>query len=244
MDYAVSSYTPSLTSLLTPSATPAPRNIPNILVVSQSHTPGQTPLPGTLREAELVRTHFPHGTTLAHAEATITDVLSAMEAHCWVHLACHGIQDPLDPTKSAFALYDGRLELSQLMTKSLKHAELAVLSACQTATGDEKLPEEAVHLAAGMLTVGYKSVVGTMWSIMDADGPTIADAFYATLRENDEVEGRSRTAYALHEAVRQLRDKVGEETFIRWVPFVLLGCSFVSARGGLNAVVAKHMTSV
>ena len=41
------------------------------------------------------------------------------------------------------------------MTKSLEPAELAFLSACQTATGYEKLPEEAVHLVAGMLAAGF-----------------------------------------------------------------------------------------
>lgn len=37
------------------------------------------------------------------------------------------------------------------MKHSFPHAELAVLSACQIATGDKELPEEVVHLAAGML---------------------------------------------------------------------------------------------
>src|ERR1700733_6751721 len=41
----------------------------------------------------------------------------------------------------------------------------------QTAKGDSKLPEEAIHLAAGMLMVRYGSVVGTMWSIRDDDAP-------------------------------------------------------------------------
>lgn len=52
-----------------------------------------------------------------------------------------------------------------------KNAELAFLSACQTAVGDEKIPEESAHLAAGMMVVGFKGVVATMWSIGDADAP-------------------------------------------------------------------------
>ncbi|THU75322.1 hypothetical protein K435DRAFT_914508 [Dendrothele bispora CBS 962.96] len=46
-----------------------------------------------------------------------------------IHLACHGIQDMNNPLNSAFALYDGRLELNRLMRLSLKNAELVVLSA-------------------------------------------------------------------------------------------------------------------
>ena len=51
------------------------------------------------------------------------------------------------------------------MSAASPNAELAFLSACQTAAGDEKTPEESAHLAAGMLAVGFKGVVATMWSI-------------------------------------------------------------------------------
>ncbi|THU78663.1 hypothetical protein K435DRAFT_886958 [Dendrothele bispora CBS 962.96] len=94
------------------------------------------------------------------------------------------------------------------MKLSLKNAELAVLSACETATGDENLPEEAVHLAAGMLAVGYPSVIATMWSIGDSDAPLIADKVYANLLgplDNSESQKAKLTpAYALHEAVKHL----------------------------------------
>ena len=46
-------------------------------------------------------------------------------------------------------------------------ADLALLSACQTSAGDEKLSEEVIHLAAGMLAAGYRGAVATMWSIRD-----------------------------------------------------------------------------
>lgn len=107
-------------------------------------------------------------------------------------------------------------------------AELAFLSACQTATGDAGNPEESVHLAAGMLAVGFKGVVATMWSIMDEDAPVVVKAYYKKLIElrsgAGKVEkGETGAAYALHEAVAQLRAKVGEENFGRWAPFVHLG---------------------
>ncbi|THU86946.1 hypothetical protein K435DRAFT_682640, partial [Dendrothele bispora CBS 962.96] len=134
------------------------------------------------------------------------------------------IQDIINPLSSAFALYDGRLELNTLTRLSLKNAELAVLSACQTATGDGNLPEEAVHLAAGMLAAGYHSVIATMWSIRDSDAPLIVDKLYANLlgcRDNSEGQKAKLTpAYALHEAVKHLREEVGEMNFVRWVPFI------------------------
>jgi len=120
-------------------------------------------------------------------------------------------------------LHDGRLELSKLMSRSLPHAQLAFLSACQTATGDETLPEEAVHLAAGMLNAGYKSVIGTMWSIGDKDAPLVADTFYATMCRQVRNGEEFRPAYTLHEATNRLRKEVGDDNFVKWVPFVHFG---------------------
>jgi CHAT domain-containing protein len=149
-----------------------------------------------------------------------------MQEHECVHLARHGTQDPREPTASAFLLDDGRLALSQLMHTSLPRAELAVLSACQTARGDEDLPEEAVHLAAGMLAAGFRSVVATMWSINDANGPVLSDAFYAALARRRAVQkdgDPQRVAHALHEAVDRPKESVGEQNFMRWAPFVHFG---------------------
>ena len=115
----------------------------------------------------------------------------------WALFACHGIQDNADATHSAFLLFDGRLTLKEIMKQSFSHIELTVLSACQTAKGGSKLPEEAVHLAAGMLTAGHRSVVGTMWSIRNDDAPIIAEKFYTYLIA--EASGDStKAAYALH----------------------------------------------
>jgi len=147
--------------------------------------------------------------------------------HDWVHLACHGIQDMKDPLQSAFALYDGKITIETLMSKSLHNAELAVLSACQTAMGDDKLPEESVHLAAAMLAIGYSGVVATMWSIGDQDAPIVAEKLYANLLEEhtdlEYQDKRLSAAYALHKAVKYFRNEVGDMNFIKWVPFIHLG---------------------
>ena len=104
---------------------------------------------------------------------------------------------------------------------------LAFLSACQTAVGDRKTWEESARLAAGMLAVGFKGVVGTMWSIGDADAPIVVDAYYKellALRSSGTLrKGETGAAYALHEATRVLREKVGVDNFVRWVPFVHFG---------------------
>ncbi|THU81883.1 hypothetical protein K435DRAFT_767007 [Dendrothele bispora CBS 962.96] len=222
-NFAVSSYTTTLTAMLSSGSKP------HVLVVSQPATPGQPSLPGTMEEAKFIQLYASPARTchLTHESATVEAVSGEMSKHDIIHLACHGIQDMKSPLNSAFALYDGRLELNRLMRLSLNNKELAFLSACQTATGDEKLPEEAVHLAAGMLAVGYPSVIATMWSIKDNDAPLIADKVYANLLgSHDDPESQKAKltpAYALHEAVKHLREEVGEMNFVRWVTFVHFG---------------------
>ncbi|KAI0083816.1 CHAT domain-containing protein [Irpex rosettiformis] len=226
MDVAVSSYTPTLEALLKPrtKVIAGDAEYPKALVVSQPATPNCDPIPNTRTEAEIITSLISRSTHLDDTGGTVQAVLEGMAVHDWVHLACHGVQNRMDPTNSAFALYDGRLTLSMLMSQHLPNADLAVLSACQTATGDETLSEEAVHLAAGMLNVGYKSVVGTMWSISDYIAPEVMRVFYTVMAEQVKAGGELQPAYALHEAMKALRSKPGRTNeFLRWVPFVHFG---------------------
>jgi CHAT domain-containing protein len=115
--------------------------------------------------------------------------------------------------------------LSRIISHPFPHADFAFLSACQTATGDEKLPEEAIHLAAGLLAAGYRSVIATMWSIKDDDAPLIAREVYPRLICGP-LPDSSQAAHALHHAVKRLRDELeqsGEPSFLSWVPFIHVG---------------------
>jgi CHAT domain-containing protein len=230
-DYVVSSYTPTLTALLN-ARRPHPKSsqTTRLLTISQPATPGQKHLPGTVNEVDAIetlqsQTSRLHVTRLDDQEATVAAVLQYMKECSWIHLACHGVQDAANPADSAFLLIDNPLTLKEIMKQSFAHTELAVLSACQTAKGDSGLPEEAIHLAAGMLMAGYGSVVATMWSIQDDDAPIIAEKFYKYLIEEAGGDS-SRAAYALRDAVAHLREVRGENDFRSWVPFIHLGiCS-------------------
>ncbi|KAI0083503.1 CHAT domain-containing protein [Irpex rosettiformis] len=205
MDLAVSSYTPTLEALLKPRAQVTPDGQdPRVLIVSQPASPYaiNNPIPGTTTEAAIVMSLVGESKPLDDADGTIQAVLEGMATHEWVHLACHGAQNRKDPTNSAFILHDGHLTLAELMSHHLPSADLAVLSACQTATGDENLSEEAVHLTAGMLNIGYKSVIGTMWSISDFVAPDVMRVFYTVMAEQVKAGGELQPAYALHEAIK------------------------------------------
>jgi CHAT domain-containing protein len=94
---------------------------------------------------------------------TVARATETMNAANMIHLACHGVQDHKDATRSGFCLGDGRLTISELMRLDIKHGFLAFLSACETAMGSADQPDQAMHLAAAMLFAGFKSVVATMW---------------------------------------------------------------------------------
>ncbi|CAE6337478.1 unnamed protein product [Rhizoctonia solani] len=223
-DYVISSYTPTLTALLASVPSMLSRES-RVLAIGQEATPGHTYLPGTTKELACVKAHVENIAEYAQLiedEATTAVVLDAMEEHDWVHLACHAHQNVVNPTKSGFYLHDGTLDLTAINQRSFKNKGLAFLSACQTATGDEKLPDEAIHLASGMLMAGYPSVIGTLWSVIDDDAPFITDKVYAELMKDGKV-GSGEAGRALHYAVAALREKVGEQEFGRWVPYIHIG---------------------
>jgi len=210
-------------------------------MISQSNTPDMPAIPGTKTEIKAMQLvldkHQISYTTMEDQEATLEAVLAGLKSNASVHLACHAIQDTREPLRSGFYLHDGRLELAEIMKTPLPRAQLAFLSACQTSAGDESLSEEAVHLAAGMLTAGYRGVVATMWSIQDKYGPVVAKDFYDSLLSGELGEGAEDAgrdddgfdstggARSLHFATKRLRNLLGtsEASFLAWVPYVHIG---------------------
>ena len=208
-----------------------------VLLVSQPSTPNLSSLPGARLEThslkELLRRENVEPLLIEDDAASTAHVLEEMKEYSWVHFACHAVQDQDDPLKSGFYLHDARLELLDIMKQQIPHhAHHAFLSACQTSTGDEKLADEAVHLAAGMLAVGYRGVVATMWSIADAHAPEIAENFYKyILNSSSTAMGETArldcalSAYALDDSIRKIREKLGdtERVLLSWVPYIHFG---------------------
>jgi CHAT domain-containing protein len=180
-------------------------------------------------ERQLGRRGIPH-LTLIDATATVSGVLESMERFSCIHLACHASQHPETPLRSSIHLDDGPLKLSEIVKKNLHNVDFSFLSACQTSMGDVNLSEEVVHLASGMLAAGYRSVVGTMWSVFDEHGPDVAESFYGVMLEDEMNEGSPRVdgrraARALHQATKELRGKISDSSysFLAWVPYVHIG---------------------
>ncbi|THH14418.1 hypothetical protein EW146_g5907 [Bondarzewia mesenterica] len=226
--YVVSSYTHTLNVLLAPIPRPAER----FQMLAAIHSPpGPRSLPWTRDELRKIEEHVPSDVLVKlgippDAPSIVKNVLSHLSSASIVHFACHRIQDPQNPLESSLLLEDGRLKVSQIMEQSMPNASLAFLSACQTAMGDEKVPDEAMHLAATLLFSGFRGAVATMWSIYDEDAPQIVDSFYEHMFQDENGSpvtspDTARAAQALHLAVAKLRGM--NRSFKRWVPFVHFG---------------------
>jgi CHAT domain-containing protein len=169
-DYVVSSYTPTLTALVHAqerSKTIGVRTSSLLVVAADNKT--LPPLPNVeLETYHVIETAVGAGMMVeAHCDhsAVQDDVAKSLESAHLVHVASHGIQNAFQPLQSGLCLNDGILTVERLMKLDLKDAFFAFLSACETAKGDKKQPDQAIHLAATLLFTGFSSVVGTMWCV-------------------------------------------------------------------------------
>ncbi|KAG8846282.1 hypothetical protein FRB96_002034 [Tulasnella sp. 330] len=192
-----------------------------MLVIGQADATGQVEIGQVKEELRRLKQLIPNATILEGDEGTREAVLDALKIHKWAHFACHGHQDTV---RSNFSLFDGPLDLIDIVRTRLPHAEFAMLSACHSAAGDENTPDEAIHLAGGMQFAGFRSVVGTMWGISDIDGPLMAESFYKSMM-GEAMKGLDcrNAAKALSAAVMALRRSERGIGLERWIPFVHFG---------------------
>jgi CHAT domain-containing protein len=163
----------------------------------------------------------PHVQCLVGEHATVDAVKAKLQDCPWVHLACHGCQNPVNPTKSYLQLYGGNLELDTILRMPLTNAQFVFLAACQTAMGDAGLVNESFHLSGGFIAAGFRSAIGTMWSMNDADGPTVAEMVYSHLFRDGQQPQASGAAEALQLAVNELKKR--KVPYERWLPFIHIG---------------------
>ncbi len=152
------------------------------------------------------------GTGLPPTKASVLANL----ADCGIaHFACHASSHPADPSASLLLLHDHAQDpftVQSLASIRLDQARLAYLSACETA--QNAVPvflDEAIHLTSAFQLIGFPHVIGTLWAINDAAAVSIAAGFYERLRSADQAAedpaaDTGRSAVALHQVIRQLRD--------------------------------------
>ena len=147
-----------------------------------------------------------------------------------LHLALHGEADDQHSERSAvyFPLgkqtgsgsEDGVLYASELYNMQL-HADLAVLSACNTGNGKHVKGEGIISLGRAFAYAGCKSLVMSLWEVSDATAPELMEQFYKNLEKGipkDEALRRAKLTYL------SSADNLSAGPFY-WGSFVLLGDS-------------------
>jgi len=122
--------------------------------------------------------------------------------------------------------WDGKIKVNQLssvlQTIELSRnnsLELLVLSACETAAGDNR---SALGLAGVAVRSGARSTVATLWRINDEASATLMGKFY------DQLAQVSKTGISKAEALRRAQLAILQDSKYRqepyfWAAYVLIG---------------------
>jgi tetratricopeptide (TPR) repeat protein len=228
LDLAISSYTPTLRTLLQLRERQAgqARADSRLLIVAMPKTPGLNDLESPGREAAYLARRFPSHTLLMGPPATRDAVAHAMPEHRWAHFSCHGSQDLHEPDRGALHLHDGPLTIPQILRLQLPRPALAYLSACDTSRGGTGIPDEAITLAAALQIAGYQHVIATLWQIWGLTATDMAQRIYEQLvSEHDGIIDidATRAATALRAAARAIRDESPELPAMYWAAHIHTG---------------------
>jgi CHAT domain-containing protein len=106
LDYVVSSYTPTITSLTNrvQNHSAIDANASGLFLTCQPNAPNATAIPGTIKEVTSIHDQFmKHGARAQKVEGsdlTVEEGLEYMESFSSIHLACHASQDHREPLNS------------------------------------------------------------------------------------------------------------------------------------------------
>jgi CHAT domain-containing protein len=147
-----------------------------------------------------------------------------LASYRYVHFATHGFVDSRRPEGSCLvlSLYDksGRKQDGRLLLRAVYklrlNAELVVLSACETALGQEVRGEGLVGLTRGFMYAGAARVLASLWNVRDSPTMALMVKFYSALLR----QGLSPAA-ALQQAQVEMSRK-GRSPY-QWAGFSLQG---------------------
>jgi CHAT domain-containing protein len=194
---------------------------------------GLTPLPEAGQEvSELARIYGSRDCRiLTGVDAGEEEVKSAMAGYRMLHFATHGVLDDLNPMYSHLALAspragaidDGLLEAWEVTRLGLS-AELAVLSACDTAGGRVSEGEGLIGMAWAFLAAGVSTAVVSQWKADSAATGALMARFH---RELARPVGRNKRSEEVADALRLASLSLMKQPSYRhpyfWAGFVAVG---------------------
>ena len=199
-------------------------------------------LPGTARESEAIAESFAQAgeplTLLQGDEAGEPELRAALGGQRYLHLATHGLVDQnrssmfaslaLTPPSSGSTdpADDGFLQLHEIYGLDLDGTELAVLSACETAVGDNVAGEGVFALSRGFLVAGARRVVASHWPVSDDSTARLVGELFAEIARARAAGEPVDYAAAMRSAQLSVRNDPEHPEWTHpyyWAPFVLTG---------------------
>jgi len=161
--------------------------------------------------------------TLLNADFVLPAITRKLtqEQYTIVHIASHG-QFNSDGHKTFVLTYDGKLTLNDLEALIRpsqyrgKPVELLVLSACQTASGDDRA---ALGLAGVAVKAGARSALASLWFVNDQSTSALISELYHQLRESPSVS-KARALQAAQ--IKMLNDRRYRHPCY-WAPYLIIG---------------------
>ena len=207
----------------------APFAVPGKALASTSGASGARrwsfgPLPASQREVSAIAGLYPGSALSFVGGKADEDAVTRNPAVARVrrlHFATHAQIDERQPEDSALVLAeqpgeDGLLQAREIFNLKLS-ADLAVLSACQTALGKEVTGEGLIGLSRAFFYAGVPSLVVSLWNVADSPTPELMLDFYRDLdRPQDKAKALQTAKLAMIE-----RGVYSHPSY--WAPFILLG---------------------
>ncbi|MEO1261906.1 MAG: CHAT domain-containing tetratricopeptide repeat protein [Bacteroidota bacterium] len=160
------------------------------------------------KEMDRIMENLEEGDVFTGQEATLGSFIEVAQNYRNLHLSMHAWADNRvgDYAFLAFTQQkekgdDGLLFIRDLYNLQL-NADLAVLSACNTATGKLRQSEGIISLARAFAYAGTKSIVTTLWEVNDQSTSELMGYFYKYLtagKDKDEALRRAQSDYLQRE---------------------------------------------
>lgn len=219
---------PAITSLLAFGNPTMPAEIAaNIKATYRGETLG--PLPDAEVEVSALKNIWGPSSSrvLIGANARKSAFRSEASKYNIIHLATHGILDDTSPMYSRLVMAraendpndDGLLEAREIMRLDL-HADLVVLSACQTARGRIGAGEGMIGMSWAFFVAGVPTMVASQWKVDSASTAKLMIDFHKRLRQTTDAPTK---ASALQQAALGLMKDPRYRHPYFWAGFVMIG---------------------
>jgi CHAT domain-containing protein len=185
-----------------------------------------------IKEIDQIEATFPNSQRLLNQEFTATTFQEQIKKSVFpvIHLATHGLFSS-DPEKTFIITGDGKtIDIEQLSdflkAGETRVPELLVLSACETATGDERA---VLGLAGVAVRSQVRSTLATLWPVGDATTAEFMTKFYQGLKDPKmtKLDALQQAQISLFDSVKvNLASKNIQELPPHpyyWAPYILLG---------------------